>query len=366
MTKWISFMSVSILALSMAAPAFARERHEGFNGIRGLAMGDTYAATANDETALAANPAALGKLRDFFGTILDPEIDISAKATEMQRTDAFSQPTKLDDVMHSMITSAGTYYHARTQLMPSFVARNFGIGLLMSQTLSGVATSATQADVFSRNDMGLLLGYNLRLWDGRIKIGFTGKVINRIELNEANFNPGAQALDDPTLAAAGKLKEGTGVGGDVGLILTAPWTWLPTLAAVAHDVGGTAYDKSPGLRLPDATTRPDTVSQDLDVGISVSPIHANNVRSVWTLEYKGVLTASNETDKAKLMHFGVETNFGDVFFVRAGYNQRYWTAGVELASERFQFQLASYGEEVGDETAPVEDRRYVMKAVFRF
>lgn len=354
------------LILMTAAVASARERRQFYSGVRSLGMGGTQVAIVNDETALATNPAALGKLRDFYGTIFDPELDVTAKITEMQRADAFSQPFKIDDVMDTMITETDIPYHARFQMLPSFVARNFGIGLFLNQTLDGLATSPTQVDLYSRNDVGLLLGYNLRLWDGRIKIGFVGKVINREELDEPTFNPTAQALDEPSLAAAGLLKEGTGVGADVGVVLTAPWTMLPTLAAVLHDVGNTAYDKSPGLRLPEATQRPATVTQDLDVGISVSPIHRNNLRSVWSIEYKGVLTAKDETDKAKLLHFGTEFNFGDVFFLRAGYNQRYWTAGFELASEHFQFQIASYGEEIGDETAPREDRRFVLKTVYRF
>lgn len=358
--------ALAVVFMMISVAGFARERQEFYNGIRGLGMGDASVATVNDETAMLINPAALGRLRDFYGTILDPELEIGAKSLDIQRADAFSQPTKIDDVVPSMITSAGTYYRARTNLFPSFVAKNFGLGLLISSTLAGVATGSTNVDLFYRNDMALLLGYNLRLWDGRIKIGFTGKVVSRIELNEANFNPAAQNLDEPTLASAGLLKEGTGVGGDVGLLLTAPWTYLPTLGVAVHDVGNTAYTNTLYSRLSSATTKPDISKQDADVAISVSPIHQNNLRSVWTIQYNSLLTASSETDKAKLIHFGTEFNFGDVFFLRAGYNQRYWTAGAELSSERFQFQMATYGEEVGTSTATVEDRRYVLKFAFRF
>jgi hypothetical protein len=47
-------------------------------------------------------------------------------------------------------------------------------------------------------------------------------------------------------------------------------------------------------------------------------------------------------------------------------NQRYWTAGLELASERFQLQFASYGEDIGPSGAPKEDRRWVGKMAIRF
>ena len=355
-----------LAVFALSSPVWGREKINFYNGARSLGMGGVSAAVVNDETALAVNPAALGRLRDFYGTILDPELDIGSKSLDIYRAQAFSQPTKIDDVLPAMITSLGTYYHAGTHLFPSFVATNFGIGLLVSSQLSGQATSATQADLFYRNDMALLLGYNLRLWDGRIKLGFTGKVISRIELNEATLNPAAQNNDNDTLAAAGLLKEGTGIGADVGLLLTAPWTMLPALGLVVHDVGNTAYTNTLYSRLSSAVAKPDTSLQDADVALSLSPIHQNNMRSVWTIEYKGALTASNETDKAKLIHFGTEFNFSDVLFLRAGYNQRYWTAGAELAGEKFQFQLASYGEEVGTSTNTQEDRRYVLKVAFRF
>ena len=60
--------------------AEARELHEFYNGVRCLGMGGACAAVVNDETALLVNPAALGKLRDYYGTILDPEVESSANS----------------------------------------------------------------------------------------------------------------------------------------------------------------------------------------------------------------------------------------------------------------------------------------------
>lgn len=47
-------------------------------------------------------------------------------------------------------------------------------------------------------------------------------------------------------------------------------------------------------------------------------------------------------------------------------NQRYWTAGLEMALKNYQIQLATYGEEIGTATTHREDRRYVAKFAFRF
>lgn len=344
----------------------AQELHEFYNGVRGLGMGDSSVAVVNDETALILNPAALGKLRDYYGTIFDPELEVGQRAVNMYNAKAYTQPFSLSDTVPAAAASPGEYFHARGQIFPSFVAKNFGIGILQkyNMDLLSDATGAT-VNAFSRDDLAILLGYNFRFFDGRIKLGFTGKVISRVEVNESALST-TGPLDLPTLGTNNIAKEGVGVGGDVGLILTAPWTVLPTLSAVLRDVGNTAYDKMPGTRLSTSNTRPATTQQDLDVAIAIFPIHKKNIRSSWTVEYRNVLTASQVEDKAKLVHGGLEFNFGDVFFLRAGYNQRYLTGGFELSSEKFQFQIATYGEEIGTASAPVEDRRYTFKLSFRF
>ncbi len=64
-----------ILLLMCGTHVYAQERYETYNGVRMLGMGGAGVATVNDETALLVNPAALGKLRDVFVTIVDPEVD---------------------------------------------------------------------------------------------------------------------------------------------------------------------------------------------------------------------------------------------------------------------------------------------------
>lgn len=356
----VTFAFAALLAVS----AHAQERREFYNGIRSLGMGGVSVATVNDETALLLNPAALGRLRDFYGTILDPEIEFNNHVSAMRREKIFNGPFSLTEISPVVLDHPGQQYHARAQLFPSFVGRNFGIGLLGKYVLDMRATAPQTVETFYQDDLALVLGYNLRLWGGRLKIGVSGKVISRIEVDEDLDT--TLPVDNGFLAGAGILREGVGVSSDVGLQITAPWKLLPTLGAVLRDVGGTSFDKVTGFRGPDTTERPRLVRQDLDVGLSISPIHSNGVRSQWSIEYRGLLTASEQEDKAKLMHFGGELNFGDRFFLRGGYHQRYWTAGLEIASERLQFQLSSHGEEVGTADAPREDRRLAAKLAVRF
>lgn len=356
---WIALLQFIFLT-AWTFEVNARERRNFYSGARCQAMGGACIATTNDETALLVNPAALGKLRDFYGTIFDPELEFGFETQGIYQDYNFSNPYTLSDIVPALNVKRGAYYHAKAQIFPSFVGRNFGVGIFSNYILDAkMADDGSTVDAFYRNDLAFALGFNFRLWDGRIKIGVATKIVSRIEVdNEALSATGP--LDYESIAA-----EGVGLSNDVGLILTAPWAMLPTISAVARDVGSTTFDSAEGVRM-DTATRPNMVKQDLDVAVALFPIHTNNIRSTWSVEYRGLLTSEDEPDKAKLLHAGYEVNFGDVFFFRAGYNQRYWTAGLELSSERFQWQVSSYGEEVGTVDAPVEDRRYTFKFAYRF
>lgn len=350
----------TLIVLLFALPAFAREEHRFYSSVRCQAMGNACIGVVNDETALIINPAGLGKLRDFYGTLFDPEIEINSSTSNIYNSNSSLQPFELKSVKSGLDQNLGSPYHAKLQVFPSFVARNFGVGLLGKFSLDATENAAgTTIDAFYRSDYAFVLGYNLRLFDGRVKLGVNTKLISRIEVDNTSLSSSG-SLDYSSIAS-----EGVGLSTDVGLILTAPWAYLPSISAVVRDVGGTTFDKASGIRMT-TTNRPNSVKQDIDVAISLFPIHANRVRSSWTIQYDGLLTLSQQSDKAKRIHGGMEFNFGDVFFLRAGYNQRYWTAGFELAAESVQFQITSYGEEIGDETASIEDRRYTAKIAWRF
>jgi hypothetical protein len=358
-------MILSIIFGACESVAQLNERRVFYKSVRYQGMGGASIAVANDETAIAINPAGLGKLREAYGTVVDPEIEINTRGLNAYNSKAYSDPYRLKEVLPTMATKLGQHFSSRGQIMPSYVAKNFGIAILQKYDLAAQATSSTAIDTFYRDDLALLVGYNLRLFDGRVKLGVTGKMISRIELNETALDP-TQPLQLKSLGTAGFAKSGTGFGFDAGLLLAAPWQWLPTIGVVYRDVGGMSFSQSTYSRLSSATSAPDAVKSDLDIGLALFPIQSNSLRTSFSLEYRGLLTQSSQADKAKLIHAGYEMNFSDIFFWRVGYHQRYWTTGIELASERFQFQLASYGEEIGTQSNPKEDRRWALKFGFRF
>ncbi len=352
-----SFIFSTLFSLRLFAN---NEWFEFYNNTRSLAMGGCSVAVSSDETALYRNPANLGSVRDVYGTILDPELEGSSNFVQQVSSSAAGKAFTIDGIQTVLDSNRNTYYHAKLQVSPSIVRRNFGFGLIYKNDVSAeTEATGTTTDFKYQNDFGIVLGSNLRLFDGRLKIGASVKALSRIEL----INPLVSTTGSKDLAVIGS--EGTALGLDVGLLVQMPWTFLPTLGAVVRDIGGTVFDKQDGFRLR-ANSRPQVVKQSVDAAVAIFPIHSNMVRSVWTLEYSDITNSRNDTDQAKRVHFGIEINARDIFFFRLGYNQRYATAGFEVASEKFQWQVSSYGEEIGTLAAPREDRRLNTKFTVRF
>lgn len=330
-----------------------------YRGARAHGMGDADIAVVNDETALLVNPAALGKLRTVYGTLIDPEIDIGDNARSMTLTTPTKSYTEFEKLKNTLDANRDVHYHYKQQIFPSFVLKNFGIGIL-SKTSTDARMSADGTKLIANyyDDTALVLGYSFRFWDGRIKLGFNVKGLNRVQATDS-YDP------NTSLALKDVAKTGYGLSNDAGLILTAPWTGLPTISAVARDIGDTKFSQPSYTSLKTAT-RPDNITHDMDVAIAFFPIHTNQTRSSFTLEYKNVLKASTLTNATELYHFGYELNMADLAFFRLGMNGNYWTTGLEFSTEHTQLQISYYGQEVGLNGATEEDRRLDIKAALRF
>lgn len=349
MKKWI-FAYIYLTAFGATAN---NEWFELYNNTRSLGMGGASVAVTSDDTSLYRNPANLGSVRDIYGTVFDPEIEGTGNLTASQ--------IDINSVMSSLSSKPNTYYRAKQQLSPVIVRRNVGFGFIYKNEISAEISSAdlTVMNTNYINDVGAVFGTNLRLFDGRVKVGATAKFINRIEVQNAAL-PVAGPTDLETIGS-----EGSAVAYDAGLLIQAPWDYIPTLGVVVRDIGDSPFDKKDGFRMR-TTARPQTVKQSIDAAIAIFPIHSNQLRSVWTLEYSDITNSRNDTDSAKRMHLGIEFNTRDIFFLRLGYNQRYITGGIEVAFENGFWQLSSYGEEIGTEAAPREDRRLSTKFAVRF
>lgn len=345
-----------------AANSFNGEIEEFYTGVRSLGMGGTYVNIVNDETAILTNPAGLGKLRDYTFTFFDPELHGGFNNTDIVSMENFSEATSVQGLLDRLNVVRDRHWHARLQMFPSFVAPNFGIGVLAKyQYNAKVDATGTTYRLDYVNDWAVGLAYNFRMFSGIMKIGVAGRMINRSEVHK-DIPANSTGLELSALTS-----EGMGIAADAGVILTAPVAGLPALGISVRDVGNTSYDLREGM-FNATTDRPVDTIQSVDVALSAQPILGNRVRMTVTAEYHGVMTAlvEAEEDAIKRSHVGVEFNFADFAFVRGGANQGYWTAGLEFATQSFQLQVASYGEEIGTPQVRVEDRRWIGKFALRF
>lgn len=347
-----------LLMLLDSRMSWAAERYEFFTGVRQMGMGGASVAVVNDETALLSNPAGLGKLRTYIITVIDPEITASQDNGPIMGGRPIGEMLQPQTLLDTTKLATDRHWNAKGQLFPSAVINNFGIGVFGKQEYN--AETRNNNFYFDYTyDLAFVLGYSLRLFDGRVKIGAAGRYVNRAEAHEI-------VPDSTTGLDMGNIvKEGGAITGDAGIIMTAPWALLPTLAATWRDIGHTTYTLNDGLIYKNGR-HPDQVKQSVDVALAFFPIHGNNIRSSITFEYQDVLTYSEETDHMRRAHAGLEVNFYDMLFLRGGMNQRYWTAGFEFAFRYFQLQGATYGEEIGTVSETREDRRIVGKLSFRF
>lgn len=349
-------LNLTLILLCLTPAVQAREWKEFYNNSRSNAMGGTKIAISSDDTTLFRNPSNLGSFRGAYATLLDPEIEASGNFYN-QFANTLTNVKKTSDLLAA---SREKYYHAKLQMTPSFSVRNFGFGLIYKDEIGAIMNSTgTAMDTQYLSDVGLVVGANYSFWDGRFKMGASFKAINRIEVDNLTLDP-ASSLDLKDIGS-----EGTGFGADLSLMLQAPIVYFPTLAIVAHDVGDMKFESGSGMRLS-TTSRPQVEKQTIDAAVSIMPIHSRGFRSVFSIEYRDLANARDEDFAVKRTHIGAEFNWNDIFYLRLGANQGYATAGIEMASERYSWQLTTYGEEVGTKDSPTEDRRFATKIMVRF
>ena len=87
-------------------------------------------------------------------------------------------------------------------------------------------------------------------------------------------------------------------------------------------------------------------------------VTATEIRN-WTMDLTQDIGADD--DWGKRLHLGAEIAFPMILSLRAGLNQGYLTGGLGLDFKVLRFDLATYGEEVGDEAGDHVSRRYLAQ-----
>ena len=345
-----------LLAAFWLSAAVAGEYPSFYRGVRPLAMGGAFTAVADDENALYYNPAGLSQISTLNLALLNPLVETAEDSVDMYRDlqDAnFEGVEEAEDFLRKYV---GTYQHLRAAINPYAGFNVAGYGVMIAGLGQGTINARVdeffdpELEVTVIGDYGLIGGVGGKLPFTGLRAGLSLKGINRSSLDKAYT---AQDLvdDDFEDMVRDDMQEGTGVSLDFGVIYT-----LPFISVVDLDLG-LAVQNFPGMDMGDALD----IDTQVNMGLALKKTIAG-FGLIGAFDCMDVTQDIGEdNDWGKRMHLGAEIAFPAILSLQAGLNQGYLTGGLGLDFKVLRFDLATYGEEVGDKAGDQVNRRYLAQ-----
>lgn len=371
-----------IIVLILCSPAFAlKEYYSISKSVRSLGMGGAFYGLSNDEYALFYNPAGLNfyeggsQAMMSFNFHMAPSV-LSAVNKIMDRTGNNSD-VGVDDIVNDLTEFQGQALYGGVAVFPYYLRKHFAIGLMLTDLKTNIAILGreldTSVDLTAISDSGLFIAYADNLFRKDLYYGFTIKGMLR-----AGGRKSYSVLD---IAGASdfqvNLQElgggGIGLDCDFGVIYDIPYKpygITSRASLVLNNLFASKFDLvnlSEEFGLPPALTRSVTLASH-----TVFP-------GIWWFDNFHFLLdfaefkLGGESDPNlgartgsffKHMNWGVEAPMNGWFFVRLGFRQGYWTAGLGLSARFVKVDLATYQEELMSNPGKMGSRRYALRLVF--
>ncbi len=339
-----------VLVAWFAFPAGARELPSYFEAVRPLGMGGAFTAVADDENALFYNPAGLDRVPTWGFGLVNPLVEAGEKGVDLyhdiQDTD-FNDTTEVTELLRDYI---GEYLHYRAAMFPHFVMHRFALGVLgqVNVNVEPHNVAFPEADVDASVTVGAHVGLGWGFFDGKLRVGGAVKYVKAYRLREI-YTAADIAASDFEDRLDEDLKDGAGVGFDVGGMVTLPVPLNPTVAVVVQNVSDTD--------LGDAGELP----QQVNLGFSLSHSFAW-LTLTGAADWVDVThNVGEDDDTYKRLHFGVEARLPKVLSVRAGLYQGYSSFGASVDLWILRLDYATYAEEIGSAAGVRADRRHVLQ-----
>ncbi|MHB8763566.1 MAG: hypothetical protein ACYDA8_04380 [Deferrisomatales bacterium] len=345
------FLTVMV-ALGVAGAAQAREFPSFFEGARPLGMGGAFTAVADDENALFYNPAGLDRVKQWGFALVNPLVEVGEQGYKFQKDAQDADLDTTSEVVALLREYEGEYAHYRVALFPHFVVPRFAMGVLAQVNVNATPQALAafpEVDVDALGTGSGHVGLGWGFLDGKLRLGASAKYVKAYRLQQV-YTAADIASDAFEDQLEDDVKDGAGVGFDLGAMATLP-VWLsPTLAVVVQNVGD--------LDLGDAGEIP----QQINLGASLAhtlPWATLTAAADWVDLTTDVGT---DDDLYKRVHLGVEARLPKVLSLRAGLNQGYATFGATLDLWLLKLDYANYAEEIGSGAGVRSDRRHVVQA----
>jgi len=341
-----------ISAILITSSASSSEISSFYRGIRPLGMGNAFTAIANDENSMYYNPAGLNNIEGFGSVgIINPAVEMSESLQSflddlnaVDNNDVSASTQLIRDYM-------GTHQHGRVSLMPHYTMHNFGVAVLAQGTVDMDFRNPVNPYIETKMiyDTVPTVSGAYSFLDNELKVGATAKLFLRrgivkkytaVDIASENFDP------------ENDLKEGSGLGVDIGLIYNLPFieSLNPTVGLTVQNLGD--------VDLGDAGEEPQKVN--FGFGINYTG-HKYTEILVAAIDYVDISNnVGDDRDMAKRIHMGVEAKF-PLYSVRAGLNQGYSSYGVTLDIKLLKIEYAAYTEEIGAYAGQRTDKRQMIK-----
>ena len=383
-----SFISLILAPVGYAAPVKSLDFtiHEEYTSTRALGMGNAFTAVADDHSAIFYNPATLanrtdGHLRMFMrGGTDEGALKLKSQLSDIKNVKKEDQTKAYTDLI---VSNYGQHYYLRAPTIGAvWVRPGWGLAFIPADLSFDADVHRQIGPMINVNvyvDSTLAFSYAKKVeWFGSrhaLSWGATVKAVHRVYAGSA-ISAGALA-DGSSVFSTSDGNEGLTGDLDLGSYWTPPVPatgffsmfryFKPSFAMVGRNLVDYGFTTNLHFINKDSG-EPPKLGRRFDLGSKwefpkvwiFDPHFAADIRNIGS---------DNWTPK-KGAHAGVELYWKMYNWWKghwaAGLNQGYWTAGVGARLAWFQMDIASWGEEVGTDTSPKEDRRYILELALDF
>lgn len=334
------------------------ENFQLYNAPQALAMGNAFTADAYGYLANYYNPAGLAKaFKKSWEVVL---FDLEQVSSLRGYSNAWAaQSFGLYRMFGALKKNPNQYTFFSFAGVPAVSTRGVAFSFLGSYRYAAQA-DGSNIDIDSAVDVGPSIGIARNFAGNLVKLGVTARFLVRSQL-KGNFPYSAFDGGDNAIAAIGK--EGFGIGGDIGTLITFPSKYLPTIGLVWKDVLGTHFMRAKILNSR-ASGVPDKIEQTVNTAFSVHPYLSRIWRGAIAFEIKHIERV--DLPLRKRAHFGVQIENQKSLYFWVGLNQLYPTAGLALRLRGGNLEIGTYGEDIGAGSATKEDRRFFFRYTISF
>lgn len=359
--------------------------HQEYASTRALGMGNAFTAVADDHSAMFYNPSMLawredGQLRMFLRGGTDTSVlKLNGEINDVKDMPKDKQMQGYSD----MITSHyGDHFHLRVPTIGMvWVRPGWGFAFIPADLSLDMDVHRQLGPMINVNlyiDSTLAFSYAHKLdWikGHEMSWGTTVKAVHRVYGGQAVS--ATDLADGKSLVSASDGNEG--LTGDIDL----GFNWKPAVP----DSGFFKFLKymKPsfafvGRNLVDYGFKTNFHFIDENSGEPPKLGRRFDFGTKWDLPKWWVFDPHLSADLRDMghsnwslkkgQHYGIELYWKMFNWWKGhwagGFNQGYWTAGFGARMAWFQIDLASYGEEVGSDSTPREDRRYLVELALDF